>query len=498
MAKRNNTPNVSFKRPELVAMLPQYEVIRDAIAGSPRVKAARTKYLPKPNAHDVSEGNDRRYKAYLTRAVFYGVTGRTLRGLQGQIFMRDPVVEVPTSMDAIVEDTNGEGVSLVQLAKKVTGWVIPYGRAGLFVDYPATNGQVTQQQLEEQGIRPTITGYDPAQILNWRTRKRGAVSVLSLVVLEEDYVESDDGFEMKLGLQWRVLRLSDSDEYSVEIWRKTAAKSFTLFQAPMMPLDANGKPFRDIPFCFIGAENNDSEMDAPPMFDLADINMAHYRNSADHEENLYTSAQATPVVIGLSEAWADKYFKEGVGLGAGSSVPLPVGGDAKFIQAEDVSALATEMEHKERQMVALGAKLVEQQEVQRTATEADQEEASESSTLSNIANNVSLGFMWALGWAALFQGVPETGIKVELNSDFSISKMTPAERAQTVSEWQAEAITFTEMRAALRKTGVATLTDEEAEKEIRDAIPLPNQPGGENNPSNREQFDNPGPSDDDE
>ena len=493
------TPNVSFKRPELVAVLPQYEVIRDAIAGSPAVKKQRTKYLPKPNAQDVSEGNNRRYTAYLTRAVFYGVSGRTLRGLMGQIFMRDPVVEVPDAMKPLVEDTNGEGVSLVQLAKKVTGWTIPYGRSGLFVDYPTTNGQVTKEQLEEQGIRPTIVGYDPAQIINWRTRKRGAVSVLSLVVLEEDYVEKDDGFEMKMGTQWRVLRLSDTDVYSVEIWRKTAAKAFTLFQAPTIPLDASGAPFKDIPFCFIGAENNDSEVDAPPMFDLADINMAHYRNSADHEENLYMSAQATPVVIGLSEAWADKYFKEGVGLGAGSSIPLPVGGDAKLLQATAEDALSKEMEHKERQMVALGAKLVEQKQVQRTATEASQEEASESSTLSSIANNVSLAFLWALGWAAMFMGIPETGIKVELNSDFDISKMTPAERAQTISEWQAEAITFAEMRAILRKSGVATLTDDEAEKQIRDAIPLPTQPGGDRDPNAPEPGDDEdGPSGDDE
>lgn len=484
----NTTPNVAFKRPELVAKLPEYEVIRDAIGGATMVKDKKQKYLPKPNPHDASRENAARYKAYLTRAVFYGVTGRTLRGLSGQIFMRDPVIEVPDSMKPIIEDTNGEGVSLVQLSKKTANWVIPYGRAGLFVDYPETGGTVTKADLEEKGIRPTISGYDPAQIINWRTRKRGAVSVLSLVVLEEDYVESDDGFEMKMGLQWRVLKLSETDEYSVEIWRKSAAQKYYRFKT-YIPTDASGKPFTDIPFCFIGAENNDSDVDPAPLFDLADLNMAHYRNSADHEENLYFSAQATPVLTGLSEEWADKYFKEGVGLGARTAIPLPVNGDAKLIQAEERGAILTEMEHKEKQMVALGAKLVENKEVQRTATEASQEEASESSTLSSIANNLSLAFLWALGWAAMFLGVPETGIKVEFNSDFDISKMTPAERQQTISEWQAEAITWSEMRSVLRKSGVATLTDDEAEEEIRNAAPLPNQPGGENTPSAREQFE---------
>lgn len=484
------TPNVAFKRPELVAVLPQYEVVTDAVAGSTAVKAKKTKYLPMPNAADASNENQHRYKSYLTRAMFYGVTGRTLRGLTGQIFMRDPVIETPESMKPLVEDTNGEGVSLVQLAKKIANYVISCGRAGLFVDYPETNGQVTQKQLEDDGIRPTITGYDGRQIINWRTRKRGALSVLNLVVLEENYIKSDDGFEVKLDTQWRVLKLSDTDEYSVEIWRKEATRNYTLYKS-YVPRDASGSPFKDIPFCFIGAENNDSDIDPVPLFDLADMNMGHYRNSADHEENLFLCAQATPVITGLTEAWADKYFKEGVGLGSRAAIPLPQGGDAKLMQAEEVSALSTEMEHKERQMVALGAKLVEQKTVQRTATEAGLEEASESSTLSNISNNLSLGFTWALGWGAMFIGVPETGIKFEANSDFDISKMSPEERGQTIKEWQAEAITFSEMRSALRKSGIATLTDAEAEKEIRDAIPLPTQPGGDRDPNA------PAPSEDD-
>lgn len=485
-ANVNATPNVAFKRPELVAVMPEYEIIRDAIGGSTKVKAAKTKYLPRPNPADTSPANTARYTAYLIRAVFYGVTGRTMRGLSGQVFMRDPVLEVPDTMQPVVDDTNGEGVSLVQLAKKVTNWVIPYGRSGLFVDYPETGGVVTKAELEEKGIRPTITGYEPWAIINWRTRKRGAVSVLNMVVLEESYVEKDDGFEVKLATQWRVLNLSDDDKYSVQIWRKAAARNFSLLKT-YTPHDAEGNPFKDIPFCFVGSENNDSDVDAPPLFDLADLNLAHYRNSADHEENLYVSGQATPVLTGLNESWADKYFKEGVGLGSRAAIPLPVGGDAKLIQATEISGISTEMEHKERQMVALGAKLVEQKTVQRTATEAGLEEAGESSILSSIANNVSLAFVWALGWAAMFIGVPETEIKFSANSDFDISKMTPAERAQTITEWQAEAITFSEMREALRKTGVATLTDEEAEKEIRDALPLPTDPGGERGPLTPEQ-----------
>jgi len=364
-------------------------------------------------------------------------------------------------MQPIVDDTTGEGVELTQLAKKCAGWVLPLGRAGLFIDYPTTSGVVTKAALEEQGIRPTITGHAPWNIINWRTRKRGAKSVLSLVVLEEEYTVSDDGFEIKLDKQWRVLR-NDGDIYTAEIWRKTAGLNFQRVLGPLTPLNAAGVPFPDIPFCFIGSENNDSEVDAPPLFDLADINVAHYRNSADYEEACFLVGQPTPVLIGLTEVWADKYFKEGVGIGSRAAIPLPVGADAKLLQATENTMPKEGMDHKERQMVALGAKLVEQKEVQRTATEATQEEAAESSVLATVANNISMAFVWALGWTAEFLGVPEAGIKFELNTDFDTTGMNSADRAELIKEWQAEAITWEEMRAGLRRSGIATEDDKAA------------------------------------
>lgn len=463
-----NSANVAFRRKELEKKAPEYEVVADAVAGSPAVKEKGQTYLPKPNPSDMTPANSARYSAYKTRAVFYGATGRTLRGLSGLIFAREPVVEVPATMQVVIDDTNGEGVSAVQLAKAITADTISFGRAGLFVDYPATAGQVTREQLERDNIRPTIVGYGPLQIINWRTRARGALSVLSLVVLEEDYTISDDGFETKTAKQWRALRLSDTNVYSVEIWRATSANAFIKYHE-YIPTNHMGNTLTDIPFCFIGSENNDSSIDPVPLFDLADLNMAHYRNSADHEENLFVAAQATPVLSGLTEQWADKYFKEGVGLGSRAAIPLPAGATAELLQAEAVSALSEEMAHKERQMVALGAKIVEQREVQRTAAEANNEEASETSMLASIAENVSLAFTWALGWAADFIGIPETGIVFTLNSNFDLATLTPAERDQVVKEWQAEAITFEEMRAVLRKTGIATLDDKKAQDEISKA-----------------------------
>ena len=145
---------------------------------------------------------------------------------------------------------------------------------------------------------------------------------------------------------------------------------------------------------------------------------------------------------------------------------LPVGGDAKLLQAVENTMVKEAIEAKERQMVALGAKLVEQKQVQRTAFETKVEATSEGSVLASATKNVQAAYLWALKRCAMFVGVSDSAIQFELNIDFDISRMTPEERAEAVREWQNGAITFEEMRSILKKSGTATEKDEEAKLKI--------------------------------
>lgn len=469
--------NVAFIRPELTKLLPLYYLIRDALAGEVTVKEARTKYLPMPNASDQSKENKARYEAYLQRAVFYNVARRTLSGLVGQVFMRDPVIKVPSLLNPLVANATGSGINLTQLSKKAVNLNLAYSRAGIFVDYPTTEeeGGASIADLEAGKIRPTLYVYSPQEIINWRTVDRGAEEILSLVVIFETWCVQDDGFEMKNSGQFRVLRLDENGEYVHEIWREpqpTKADGMKIprgnFQQHVVyrPKDASGAPLREIPFMFMGSENNDSNPDNPNFYDLASLNMAHYRNSADYEESCYIVGQPTPVLTGLTEEWVNNVLKGTVNFGSRGGIPLPVGATADLLQAEPNTMLKEAMDTKERQMVALGAKLVEQKEVQRTATEASMEAASEGSTLSTATKNVSAAFTWALKWAARLVGQSDSGVSFELNTDFDIARMSPEERQQVIKEWQTGAITFEEMRTSLRKAGIVTEDDATAKAKI--------------------------------
>lgn len=456
-------PNVSFVHPLVKKMLPQYELIRDCLTGEQQVKFRRSKYLPIPNAADTSADNLARYEAYLTRAVFYNVSKRTLGGLVGQVFLRDPVVKVPSLLDNVVTDATGSGIPLEQLASDAARFALGYGRAGIFIDYPETDEPATAQDISEGNIRPTLKVIPPWDCINYRVKQRGAKLVLSLVVFREDYVAEDDGFETKIKDQWRVLRLDENDRYIVEIYRDNKNAPVNSFS----PRGAKGEPIDEIAFSFVGALNNDPKPQEPPMYDLCSINMAHYRNSADYEENVYFIGQPTPWFSGLTEEWVTKVMNGAVGLGARGGIMLPEKGSAGILQVEANTLAKEAMDQKEAQMVALGAKLVEASQIERTATEANNDETSENSILSNVAKNVGQAMVWALEWAAYFVGASEEGIEYDLNTEFDLMKLSTEERSALLKEWQGGAITFSEYRDNLRRAGVATKSDEEAKAEIQ-------------------------------
>lgn len=489
-------PNVTFIRPELARLMSQYRLIRDCIAGETVVKEAGDKYLPRPNAADTSKENKARYDAYIKRAVFYNVTRRTLAGLVGQVFMRDPVIEVPAIMDPILNDATGSGVSLIQLAKKSESLTLAYSRSGVFVDYPTTDdsGGATVEDLELGKVRPILTVYSPLEIINWRVIQVGAVEMLALVVIYELYCVEDDGFEMKNAGQFRVLRLDSNLEYVQEIWREEQpqkadgsvipSRGNWVTNSTLKPTGADGLPLKEIPFKFIGSENNDSNPDNPNMYDLASLNIAHYRNSADYEECCYVMGQPTLVTTGLSQEWIDKVMNGEAKMGSLGGLPLGAEMDAKLLQAEPNMMIKEAMEMKERQMVALGAKLVEQKDVQRTAFETKVEATGEGSILSSTTKNVTEIYVWALKWCARLMGQPDTAVKFELNTDFDIVKATPEELGKATEIWEKGGLSWTEYRTVLRKAGQATEDDDIAKASIASdmvdamALAMPaNEPG---------------------
>lgn len=461
------TYDVTFRRPEYEAALPRWELVEDCCAGSEAVKAKRTQYLPRPNPLDDSAEARARYADYLARAAFYNATGRTLRGLNGLVFRRWPELTVPAAIEYVAQDVDGAGVSIYQQSQAVLQGVLKTGRYGLLVDYPQTDGAASVADMQRNGIRATIAAYDARAIVNWRTEKVGGIHKLVLVVLHECAEEvTEDGFGVDQVEQYRVLRLVDGI-YTQEVWRLTENKAWAIVEGPFSPLNASGRRWSEIPFAFVGASNNDSNIDEAPLYDLAEVNIAHYRNSAEYEDTTFMCGQVQPVVVGLDEHWVNLLKEQGLKIGSRTLFPLPRDADFKFVQAEPNPLPLEAMKHKEGQMVALGAQLITSTGQARTATEADADNAQNTSVLAIAAGNVSEAYSKCLQWVAEFMGATGNALYT-LSQDFAKYTLDAQLLTALVMAWQSGKLPEGDLWTQFRKYGL--IDPEKTDEEIREEL----------------------------
>jgi len=443
--------DVSFQRADYQAVLADWKLLADVVAGERAVKAAGTAYLPKPNPADDSDHNRRRYEQYKLRAVFYGATGNTLAGLIGAAFRKAPETKIPDGLAFALSDIDGAGISIYQQAQKTLGQTLLKGRCGLLVDYPETSGITSVATQRLLNIRATTTRVNAENIINWRTEMVGGSAKLSLVVISESH-EVVDGFGSTDEQQFRVLRLIDG-VYFVEIWRMNEAKTQWVLSSSIAPTRADGSNWDQIPFVFVGAENNDHEIDRAPLLPIALLNLAHYRNSADYEDSVYFCGQPQPWMSGLDVEWRNHLQKTGITIGSGVTLPIPKNGAFGIEQASPNTLAKEAMDQKERQMISLGARVIERSVAAKTATEVDSNDSVQHSILSLAASNVSAAYTKCLGWMAEFMGVPG-GILFEISREFASKSLDPQMITALVGAWQSGKLPESDLWNYWRKHGL--------------------------------------------
>lgn len=426
--------SVTRTHPSYRERLYAWQMFEDAAAGELEIKAAGERYLPRPNPDDRSADNRKRYKAYIQRAVYYGVTGRTLKSFVGMAFITDPTVSLPTAIAGLADDISGSGLTALQQSQSTLSEVLTTGRAGLLSDYPKTTGPVSQAEVTAGSVQPTVTTYAATAIRNWSVCKIGGKYMLTLMVLSESKEEAEeDGFGVREVGCYRVLRLAPVSPgsmqlvYTVELWEEkldpaTGMKGWMIADTSQ-PKRGDGEFWSEIPFTFIGSENNDWTMDAAPLGDIAFLNLAHYRNSADYEDSVYMIGQPQMWMSGLTEEWRDWLQTKGVYLGSRAPLMLPQNGQAGLIQAQPNTLAKEAMDAKEKQMAALGARLIQAINTVKTATQQESEDGVAHSVLSLCCENVSAGYRKALGWCATFANADGQDVEFTISGEFTRSAL---------------------------------------------------------------------------
>lgn len=400
----------------------------DVCGGQEVIKQKGEAYLPKPTLFSSKNDPDGkgRYAEYIERAIFPGVTSRTLASHIGLAFGKTPVFNRPDNLEYLERNADGAGRSIYQVAQRATRLINRNYRCGIYVDYPNVAPSRNRAEDATKGAFPMIHVIKTNAIKDWDYIIVGNQKKLSFVkILETVKVRSD--FTVKTEDQYRILHLKETDlsfVYSIEIQKKNENGEWAK-DKEFTPVDYQGKTWDYIPFTFCGAMDNSEEIGTPPLYELAEMELSYYKSTADVEESAFIVGQPTLCFPNITTEQYAMVKESGAGVGSRSGIPT----DAKMVQAEKNGLAYERMNDKWNQMKELGARLIEVGSANKTATQADNESSIQHSVLSLVVANVSEVLTNALRWCAKF-AMSNHDLKVDklsftIAQDFNKPKYDP-------------------------------------------------------------------------
>ena len=425
---------------------PDWELCRDVYAGTRAIKArkgagdrgyAGGKYL-----FPLKGQSEEQYADYRDRAQFTNYFRRTVQGLNGTIFRKDPVISVPVVMADHLNDLTQTGQSLALFAKALVRELFVVNRVGVYVDYPQTDDEgMTLEQAEAENLRPVWQICTAEEIADWAVEWIHNRYQVTRVNLVETGTAMKDGEPVDVD-QRRILKLvNDADtgwNYQIEVWQskenKTGKNEWQRTEGPITPL-VNQKPIPFIPFLALNSNAIEFTPDTPPLLDLAHVNLSHYRNSADLQIGLHLCGNPTPFLSGFNVA-ADQEIVLGSSQVHSTNNP---GATAFYLEfaGGGLSAIRESMRADEENMPKLGSRvLAPERRMVESAEAASIRQSGDTSVLANIAKTVSVALTHALEWHAYYLGIKDAEITCELNTDYSPTRMDAQTLASLIAAWK--------------------------------------------------------------
>lgn len=417
-------------------------------------------------ARRCNEQNALRVASYWSRGRWFPATGRTYETLGGMVWSKEPEADIQPKLEYLIDNADGTGCGLREVAQKVTAAVISDARYGILVDMPAApvdsegnRVQLTSAQNEDPAFMPKWIKYNADQILTPRVNG-GSCYVDEIRLTEIHSIQSTkDNKKWEDKTYIRRLIVVDGIYYN-ELWNDKDKLISRV--APV----ANGKALKEIPFQFFGADDNSPEYSKLPLYDLANSNLGHFVLDCDNRDNLHYHGQGMTVVsTDMEKEEFDSFNPNGLDVGARGMNMLKAGDKVEIIQIDATGAIATEMLRDEDRMVMSGAQLVTDNSANETLGAKRIDANASMSALKRISYNISDGFTQLFTWTALFLG-EQGNSTYKLNSDFITDDLTPEMINAHIALVQGNILPAITLNETARKAQLTDLSNEDIAKEL--------------------------------
>jgi hypothetical protein len=411
-----------------------WEEVRDCVKGNRAIKKRGKKYLPM-----LSGQSEKSYNRYIKKVKFFGATGRTLDGLHGNIFRKAPEYtgEVSETFTESLNDVDLMGTNIEQFGSNVMYDCLQTNWGGILVDYPKGEEAKSLADAEAKGFKAYLKYYPAENVINWEYKTIRGKTQLSLVVLVELCADKDpsDEFAAEIKKIFRVLYLDkDTNTYKQKIYNET--KGVVLLKEDAIDIKINSEDMNEIPFYPIPGKLPEKSM----LYDLAQLNLQHYQDSADYQNGKHYTSIPSPIAIGLKPQLDENGDPKPMFIGGDQFQFFPnedhvPGADVKYLEYTGVGMkdLANGIIHLESLMAILGAHIIagEKKGVE-TAEALRIHRIGENGVLSAFTRNVSSQITKALRKKGEWDGEKIDKLNkwsINFNTDYDMSD----ENVQTLS-----------------------------------------------------------------
>lgn len=420
------------------------QICRDVYAGTLTMRERGELYLPRYPLE-----TEERYRERLRNAVLFNAFKRTVKGLVGMVFRKDPQLgdDVPVQIRGDMErgiighweNIDNAGRHGTVFAHDVFENAKVDGHAHILVDYPEVDPDRIPTAADERNaeLRPYWVDIPKRAVLRAQGETIDGRTVLIRFAYLETTTEPDGEFgEREVARVRQFTRTVDDagrPAVLLDTWRRevehvgTEWRTRWIHEGQRTLMRSRTEPYPVIPVTTVYTNRTGFHESEPPLLDLALENIDHWQIRSDRKTSLHIAGVPVPIFIGVQRDESGS-----IPVSSEHGVILPLGGDAKYMEPTGaaLSHSREELQDIEQRMAALGlSMLVRQTRAAETAEAKRLDKAEADSALVAAARGLEDALEEALYFHALWLGLGDGG-SLAVNRDYDTLMLDPQVVAQ--------------------------------------------------------------------